>query len=276
MSPSPEVATDVHVEQLARSLRESALEGARIAVVLGSGLGAFAECLSRPRSIPFADIAGMPTSRVPGHAGRFVVGEIRGIRVLIQQGRVHMYEGWSAREVARTTRAYARIGVSAVVLTNAAGGLRKEWRPGTLMRIRDHINFQGATPLEASERGGGNPYDPELGHALDRAGVSAGVEIVSGVYAGLLGPSYETPAEIRMLTWMGADAVGMSTVVEALAAHASGARVAAISCITNMAAGISDASLSHAEVLRTGRESSQRFCSLLEAAVTEIDRAIGG
>jgi purine-nucleoside phosphorylase len=212
----------------------------------------------------------MPVSRVPGHAGRLVVGEIDGVRVVVQQGRVHLYEGWSANDVTRSVRAIARLGVRAIVLTNAAGGLRPEWKPGTLMRIHDHLNLQGATPLEPRETARGSPYDPALAHALARAAESVRVQLESGVYAGVLGPSYETPAEIRMLRWMGADAVGMSTIAEAIAAHACGIRVAAISCITNAAAGITGAPLSHAEVIEAGREASPRFSALLEAGVVEI------
>ena len=212
----------------------------------------------------------MPRSRVPGHAGKLVLGEVGGVRVIVQQGRVHLYEGWRASEVARAVRAFAAIGVGAVVLTNAAGGLHREWSAGTLMRVDDHINLQGATPLGATETAHGTPYDPELARALDRAAERVDCELRSGVYAGLRGPSYETPAEIRMLAWMGADAVGMSTVMEALGARASGARVAAVSCITNAAAGIGDEPLSHEDVLRAGRDASERFVRLLEAAVPEI------
>jgi purine-nucleoside phosphorylase len=272
VSRLPKVVEDAGVEQLAQSLRRHGVEGARIAIVLGSGLGAFAERLSHSRSIPFADIEGMAASRVPGHAGRLVVGEVRGVRVLIQQGRVHLYEGWSAREVARSVRAFSKLGVGAIVLTNAAGGLHEAWKPGTLMRIRDHINLQGVTPLEHEEMGRGTPYDAALGGALERAAAAADTPLEGGVYAGLLGPSYETPAEIRMLAWMGADAVGMSTVIVALAAHASGMRVGAISCVTNLAAGIGQALLSHADVIQAGRESSDRFSALLEAAIPEIAR----
>jgi purine-nucleoside phosphorylase len=238
-------------------------------------LSSFAERLSRARSVGFAEVDGMPASRVPGHAGRFVVGDVGDVRVLVQQGRVHLYEGWSGADVVLGVRALARLGVKAIVLTNAAGGLRRDWMPGTLMSIRDHINFQGASALDRNESGSGSPYDTELGLAVERASHAAGVKVESGVYAGVLGPSYETPAEIRMLAWMGADAVGMSTVLEAVAAHAAGMRVAAISCITNFAAGMSAAPLSHADVLRAGRESSERFCALLESTVVEIARSIG-
>lgn len=261
------------VERLAESLRRRGVHDVPLAFVLGSGLGAFAERLEDPVAIPFAELDAMPRSAVPGHAGRFVLGRIGGVRVIAQQGRVHLYEGWSVSAVARSTRALARIGCQAVVLTNAAGGLRREWMPGTLMRIADHVNLQGVTPLERREAGSVAPYDEALGLALDAAAGDAGVALECGVYAGLPGPSYETPAEIRMLRWMGADAVGMSTVCEALAARAAGLRVAAISCITNLAAGIGASPPSHDEVLAAGREAAGRFTRLLERAVPRLAAA---
>jgi purine-nucleoside phosphorylase len=255
---------------LATSLRALDVEGIELAFVLGSGLGVFAERLADARTIPYADIEGMPQSAVPGHAGCLVTGTVAGKRVLVQQGRVHLYEGWSAHDVTLAVRAFAELGCKGVVLTNAAGGLRPEWKPGTLMRLTDHINLQGRSPLENAERGFGSPYDPALGAALEEGAEQAGFELTSGVYAALLGPTYETPAEVRMLRWMGADAVGMSTAAEALAAHAAGMRVAAVSCITNQAAGISGAALSHQEVIDTGRAVAQNFCALLERAVPHL------
>jgi purine-nucleoside phosphorylase len=262
---SPAALRDV--ERLAASLRAHGVEGARVALVLGSGLGAFAARLEGARSIPYAELDGMPGSAVPGHAGRLALGEVRGVRVVVQQGRAHLYEGWSAHEVTRAVRALARLGVRALILTNAAGGLRREWTPPALMRIGDHLNLQGRTPLLAAEAGLGTPYDPRLGAALDEAARVAGVVLQRGVYAGVLGPSYETPAEIRMLAAFGADAVGMSTVCEAQAAHAAGMRVAAVSCITNLAAGISPEPLAHADVVAAGARIARPFCDLLEAAV---------
>lgn len=263
-APSPEV------ERLARSLRAHGAEGARLAFVLGSGFGIFAERLQHARTIDGGEIDGLPRSAVPGHAGKLVIGDVRGVRVIVQQGRVHMYEGWSVHEVTRAVRAFAAIGCKGIVLTNAAGGLRREWMPGTLMRIVDHINLQGRTPLEKRESGSGSPYDEDFGRALESGAEEAHVDLQRGVYAGLPGPAYETPAEIRMLAWMGADAVGMSTVAEALAARACSARVAAISCITNQAAGITGERLSHAEVVAAGHEASQRFCNVLEMSVPHL------
>ena len=243
---------------------------AELAFVLGSGLGAFADRLEDALKIPYAELEGMPQSKVAGHAGCLVVGTLAGHRVLVQQGRVHLYEGWSPQAVTRAVRAFCRLGVRGVVLSNAAGGLVPEWAPGTLMRISDHLNMQGATPLATDEAGTANPYDTPLGVALESGAADAGVALERGTYAGLLGPTYETPAEIRMLRTVGAQAVGMSTVLEALAAHAAGARVAAISLITNAAAGTTGEPLNHAEVVAAGREAAGRFCGLLEAAVPHL------
>jgi purine-nucleoside phosphorylase len=264
------------VEALANSLAQLGVKDVEVALVLGSGLGAFADGLSDARTIPYGDIEGMPQSTVAGHAGQLVLGKAGGVRVLVQQGRVHLYEGWSAHEVTRAVRAFCRLGVRALVLTNAAGGLRTEWPGGTLMRLTDHLNMQRTSPLVAAEAGAGNPYDVELGAAVDAAATDAGVELQHGVYAGLLGPSYETPAEIRAFRSAGADAVGMSTVGEAVAAHAEGARVVGISLVTNQAAGIAAGALSHDEVVEAGQEAAGRFTSLLTAAVPRIAGVLHG
>lgn len=266
---SATVAHDA-VARLAAALRAHGVEGARVALVLGSGLGDFADRVRGASTIPYGAIDGMPRSAVPGHAGRLVVGEVGGVRVVVQQGRVHLYEGWSAHEVTRAVRAFGAIGVRAVLLTNAAGGMKREWAPPTLMRITDHVNLQGRTPLFPGEGGAANPYDADLGIALEEAARASKVPLQRGVYAGVLGPSYETPAEIRWLSSFGADAVGMSTVCEAQAARAAGLRVAAISCITNLAAGLAPGPLEHEEVVEVGKQASRRFCDLLEAAVPRI------
>jgi purine-nucleoside phosphorylase len=267
-------ALDTAVDGLADELRASGAEGAQVALVLGSGLGAFADGLSDAETLPYDQLDGMPRSAVPGHAGRLVLGTLGGVRVIVQQGRVHLYEGWSPFEVTRAVRAFARVGVRALVLTNAAGGLRREWPPGTLMRLTDHLDMQRQSPLVAGEGGVGRPYDAELGDALDVAANECGVALERGVYAGMPGPAYETPAEIRMLAELGADAVGMSTVAEACAAHAEGLRTAAVSCITNAAAGISPVPLSHDEVMEAGREAAGRFQTLLAAAVPRLAAAV--
>ncbi len=265
---APVVAAQV--SRLAASLAKNGVEHVDVAFVLGSGLGVFADRIQKARVIPYGEIDGMPRSSVPGHAGKLVVGEIGGVRVVAQQGRVHLYEGWSADDVTRCVRAFARCGVSRIVLTNAAGGLHKDWPPGTLMRIRDHVNLQAVTPLAPSEAGVTTPWDFELGSVIDHAAQKRRIPLVRGVYAGLLGPSYETPAEIDMLAWVGVDAVGMSTVAEALAARASGLKVAGISCITNYAAGITKDVPNHEEVIEVGKRAAQSFSDLLEAATPEL------
>jgi purine-nucleoside phosphorylase len=261
-------------DPISRSLAAGGFDGARIAVVLGSGLGGFSRSLELEREIPFARLAGMPGSSVPGHAGRFLIGSIGGERVLVQEGRIHRYEGWSVRDVCRSVRAFADLGCRALVLTNAAGGIRPDLKPPLWMRLTDHIDRQGAGTLAVTEGGRGSPYDPELGEALDRSAEDAGVPLARGVYAGLLGPAYETPAEIRMLAWMGADAVGMSTVCEAQAARASGLRVAGLSCITNPAAGMVQGALAHEDVVRAGALATESFGSLLALAIPRIARLL--
>ena len=265
---------NAQVTRLAASLAKHGVEGVDVAFVLGSGLGVFAERIEKARVIPYTDLEGMPMSSVPGHAGKLVLGEIRGVRVVAQQGRVHLYEGWSADDVTRCVRALARCGVVRVVLTNAAGGLHKDWPPGTLMRIVDHVNMQATTPLAASEAGITTPWDRELGSVIDGVAQRQKLKLVRGVYAGLLGPTYETPSEVRMLAWVGADAVGMSTVAEALAARASGMKVAGISCITNYAAGITQDVPNHEEVIEVGKRAAKAFSDLLEAAVPELAQVL--
>jgi purine-nucleoside phosphorylase len=234
-----------------------------VAVVLGSGLGAFAERLEGATAIPYAEIPGFPISRVPGHAGQLVVGRLQtphGTAVVAaMQGRVHLYEGWSAEDAAFGVRVLGGLGARAILLTNAAGGIDPAFGPGDLVRITDHLNLTGQSPLvgENDERIGPRfpdlsaAWDPGLGAELDAAAVAAGVPLKRGVYAGMLGPSYETPAEIRMLRTLGADLVGMSTVIEAIAARHMGVRIAGLSVVTNLAAGLAKAHLSHAEVQAT-------------------------
>jgi purine-nucleoside phosphorylase len=273
MSPSSMHAgssSEAAVRDLAQELRARGAIGVELAFVLGSGLGAFAERLEYAVTIPFDELTAMPRSRVPGHAGRFVVGVLAKRRVIVQQGRVHLYEGQSPAQVTRAVRACAALGCRALVLTNAAGGLVPSWPPGTLMRITDHLNLQGRTALSGHERGTGTPWDTALGAALALAAQDAGVPLERGVYAAVLGPSYETPAEIRMLRRLGADAVGMSTVLEACAAHAAGLAVAGVSLITNPAAGLSPKKLEHADVVAAGERAAAEFCALLEAAVPRL------
>lgn len=272
MDRSLESPPDPSVE-LARSLESRGARGIRVAIVAGSGLGAIGSALAHAQSIPFAEVEGAPSAAVPGHAGRFLAGEIAGIRVLLQEGRVHLYEGRSAEEVTRSVRAFARIGCTSVVLLNAAGSLRRDWRPPVLMRVEDHLNLTGVSSLARGEAGALRPYDGYLGDLLVRSAEASDVPLERGVYAGLRGPAYETPAEIRMLAWAGADAVGMSTVLEAQAAHAAGMRVAAIACLTNHAAGITSHPLSHEEVLTAARSASGALARLLARALPRIAEA---
>jgi purine-nucleoside phosphorylase len=245
-----------------------------VALVLGSGLGAFAETIQGAVSISFDELPSMPGSTVPGHAGQFVLGRVGGVPVICQQGRVHLYEGWSAEVVTRAVRSFQHVGARALILTNAAGGLTPGLPVPHLMRITDHLNRQGMTPLDPDQAAVGVPYDAAIGDALQAAASESGVELRSGVYVGLLGPSYETAAEIRMLQGLGAQAVGMSTVLEASAAAATGLAVGAISCITNPGAGIEAAPLDHGEVVEAGRAIAADFARLLVAAVPKVQAAI--
>ncbi len=256
--------------ELASALDAAGAPRPAVALVLGSGLGAFANSIEDAVAIPFGALPSMPGSTVPGHAGRFVAGLVGGVPVLCQQGRVHLYEGWSPEVVTRAARSFAGVGARAVVLTNAAGGLVADWPIPCLMRLTDHINRQGVTPLAPGEGGVGSPYCPAAGAALEDAATDAEVTLRGGVYVGLPGPSYETAAEIRMLAGFDAQAVGMSTVLEAVAAHASGLRVAAVSCITNPGAGIAPAPLDHAEVVQAGAAIAGEFERLLRAAVPRL------
>lgn len=263
------------LQSLVASLEEAGAARARVALVLGSGLGAFADGLDDAEAVPFSELNGMPTGGVPGHASRIVLGALPGpdadapdpIPVLVQQGRVHLYEGWTPEEVTRSVRAYAALGIGTLVLTNAAGGLRRDWSVPTLMRIEDHINLQSVTTLGPLNRGSGTPYTQRLGECLEEAARATGVTLHAGIYAALPGPSYETPAEVRMLAKIGADAVGMSTAQEACAAHAAGMRVTAVSCITNAAAGHGESPLNHEEVVEAGQQIAADFSRLLTAAL---------
>src|SRR6185436_3815085 len=256
-----------HLQQLRR-------EPPQIGVVLGSGLGAWASHLEQSTPVPYAGIPHMPTPSVAGHSGRLWFGQRGAVRVACLEGRVHAYEGHAVERVVFGVRLLAALGCRSVLLTNAAGGIRADLTPGTLMLITDHLNLSGRNPLVgwSSE---GHPsfidltraYDAELADAARSAARELGQSLAEGVYAGLLGPSYETPAEIRMLRTLGADAVGMSTVLEAIALRERGVRVGAVSCITNLAAGLSAAPLSHAEVQQTAADAKGRFAALLDAWV---------
>jgi len=249
-----------------------------IGLVLGSGLGGFADELSEATRIPYANIPFFPRSTAIGHAGQMVIGKVGEIAVAIMQGRVHLYEGYSANEAAFPTRVFGRMGIRALILTNAAGGINLEYKQGALVVITDHINLQGQNPLTGPNDDRFGPRFPDMTQAYSkpyreialRAAHRLGKTVYQGVYAGLLGPSYETPAEIRYLRTIGADLVGMSTIPEVIAARHVGIKVLAISCVTNMAAGISDEVLSHEDVLATGERVKGDFVALLRAVLPEI------
>jgi len=250
----------------------------KIALVLGSGLGAFADEFSSSTKIPYAEIPHFPRSTAIGHAGQLVLGTVSEIPVAGMQGRVHLYEGYSIHEVAFPIRVFARMGVRAVILTNAAGGIKREFTQGQLVVIKDHLNLQGANALTGSNDDRFGPRFPDMTVAYDRrfreiavgAGNRAGIGLLEGVYAALAGPSYETPAEIRFLQTIGADLVGMSTVPEVIAARHSGLRVLGISCVTNAAAGILDKPLNHQEVLETTTRVRAQFIGLLKLLIPRI------
>lgn len=239
----------------------------KVAVVLGSGLGSFASGLDACVEVPFTDLGSMPGSAVPGHAGKFVVGltEPGGPAILCQVGRAHLYEGWAPLEVTRSIRAMSVLGVEALLLSNAAGGLVEAWGVPCLMRVLDHVNVQGVTAIGETRSSVGRLYSDALNEALDVAARDVGLELHRGVYAGLSGPSYETPAEIEMLRRVGVDAVGMSTVQEAVAAWSVGLDVAAVSCIANAAAGIGAVPLAHDDVVAAGRAMTDDLASLIGA-----------
>lgn len=255
----------------------------QIALVLGSGLGAFADEFTGATRIPYSQIPFFPRSTAIGHAGQLVVGKVGAIRVAGMQGRVHLYEGYSAKDVVFPIRVFTRMGVKAVILTNAAGGIKREFTQGRLVVISDHINLQGVNPLTGpnDERFGLRfhdmtaAYDKKFREIAVGEGNRLGIRMDEGIYAALAGPSYETPAEIRYLRTIGADLVGMSTVPEVIAARHSGMRVLGISCVTNAAAGILDQPLNHVEVLETAERVKGQFINLLKAVIPRIAEAIG-
>jgi purine-nucleoside phosphorylase len=241
-----------------------------VGLVLGSGLGGFVERVDVRESIDYGEIRGLPVSGVEGHSGRFVFGELGGVPLVIAQGRVHVYEGWSARETAAHVRLMAHWGIETLLLTNAAGIVNPELRPGQWMQIRDHLNLTGQSPLTGGA------------HFVDQTGLwsarlrrvfreqSPGGELAEGIYAWVPGPEYETPAQVRMLRTLGADAVGMSTVPEAIQARALGLEIAGFCCLTNYGAGLSDASVNHQEVLAAARIAAHLLANLLDSTLGKL------
>jgi len=254
----------------------------RIALVLGSGLGAFADEFAGAKKIPYAKIPHFPQSTAIGHAGQLVLGKVDGVEVAGMQGRVHLYEGYTPQQVVFPVRVFARMGVKAVILTNAAGGVNLNYSAGALVAIRDHINLQGVNPLIGpnDDRFGvrfpdmTQAYDPEFRKFVADAGKRLKQNLHEGVYLGLSGPNYETPAEIHSFRTLGADLVGMSTVPEVLAARHAGIRVLGISCVTNMAAGVTGNALTAEEVFEVGARVKNDFIALLKAVIPRIAEAI--
>lgn len=269
-------------EHATRIIRSRISVEPRIAVVLGSGLGGFADDFDEAVAIPYEDIPGFVRSTAQGHKGRLVIGKVDSIPVLAMQGRVHYYEGYSLEEVTFPVRVFNLLGIKTLVLTNAAGGINVQLTQGALMVISDHVNLMGVNPLRGpnDERFGPRfpdmsaVYSPELQELVVEEARAINVEVRRGVYGALSGPSYETPAEIHLLRNLGADAVGMSTVPEAIVARHMGIEVLGISCITNMAAGISDEPINHEEVMATGNRVRATFTELLQRVIGAINRRV--
>ena len=265
-------------ESAAQFLLSSTALRPKIGLVLGSGLGSAADELTNTTRIPYAHIPGFPGSTTPGHAGTLVIGEMNGIALVTMQGRVHLYEGYSAAQVGFPIRVLGCMGIRAVLLTSAAGGINLEYRPGAFVIVSDHINLQGQNPLVGLNEGRFGPRFPDMTHAYwqpyreiaMKEAQRLGITAYQGVYAGMLGPSYETPAEIRSLRAIGADVVGMSLIPEAIVAQHMGVRVLAISCVTNMTAGILDKPISHHEVIETAERVMNDLRALLRAIVPQI------
>jgi purine-nucleoside phosphorylase len=249
-----------------------------LGLILGSGFGSYADSFTDCRTIPFSNIPHFPKSTIAGHHGNLVLGSVEGVSCIALQGRTHLYEGYTVREITFPVRVLGCLGIGSLFLTNAAGGLNPEYRPGDLMLIADHINLMGCNPLIGPNPDDLGPRFPDMSAvynaglrrvALDVAG-NLEIPIHQGIYLGVTGPSYETPAEIRMFRTLGADAVGMSTVPEAIVAAHMGIPVLGISCITNMAAGMASEKLSHTDVLETSKKMQDKFHSLLNGIIKAV------
>lgn len=277
----PEPGVAARLEETVRAVRSKVSGSPRVGVVLGSGLGAFADGLGDLVKLPYETLPHLPASKVVGHAGNLCFGNVDDVPVVCMQGRVHMYEGHPIWQVVHGVRTMARLGVSCVLVTNAAGGLAPGWSAGDLMIVTDHLNLMYHHPLMGPNEDllgtrfpdMTNAYDAELRTQLAEVSKAEGLPLREGVYAGLPGPSYETPAEIRMLGIMGAQAVGMSTVPEVIALRHMRMRVAALSCITNMAAGLGTGELNHKEVEETARARRADLQRLLKGWILKAGRA---
>ncbi len=254
---------------------------ADIAIILGSGLGGYEEQLLDPVEIDYDEIPGFPTSTVPGHAGKFIIGTLKDKRVLVMSGRIHSYEGYGMDKVTLPIRVMSLLGVKTLIVTNAAGGVNTAFKPGDLMLIEDYINLSGRNPLRGKNLDRFGPRFPDMSQAYDlelrqiaqQEAEKLGIDLKRGVYCWMNGPTYETPAEIRMVRTLGADAVGMSTVPETIVARHSGMRVLGISSITNMAAGVLDQPINHDEVLAVGKGVKEPFARLLDAVIDRLPEA---
>lgn len=281
--PIPPSEQPTRIAALAAAVRARTTLEPEVGIVLGSGLGGLADDLEDATAIPFADLPGWPAATAPGHVGRLLVGRLAGRPVVMLQGRFHLYEGNDPGLVVQPVLLFHALGARVVILTNAAGGLDPSFGPGTLMLMSDHINLTGRTPLlghNADELGPRFPdmtdaWSPRLRTRLRAAAVAEGVELAEGIYVGLLGPSYETPAEVRMLAGLGGHAVGMSTVLECVAARWVGLEVCGVSLVTNAGAGYSGEPLTHEEVLAAGAEAGPRLARVIRRFVADLDAAGG-
>jgi purine-nucleoside phosphorylase len=277
--PIPPAALPERLDALEAAVRGRTSLVPRVGVVLGSGLGALANEVTDAVAIPFDELPGWPAATAPGHVGRLILGYLDGVAVVLLQGRLHLYEGNPEGLVVQPVLLMGRLGASVVVLTNAAGGVNPDYGAGTLMIIADHLNLTGRTPLLGPNADSIGERFPDMTNAwsarlrglLRAAGDAEGVPLEEGVYAGLLGPSYETPAEVRMLRTLGADAVGMSTVLECIAARWAGLEVCGVSLVTNAGAGYSGQPLTHEEVLAAGAEAGPRLARVIRRFVADLD-----
>lgn len=252
----------------------------QVGIVLGSGLGFFVDQLEDKTIIPYSDIPFFHKTTVEGHEGRLIFGKIKGVDVAVLQGRIHAYEGHPMEEVVFPVRVLAMLGIETLILTNAAGGVNLSYTPGDLVIIKDHINFQGKNPLVGPNKNEMGPRFPDMTHAyypeyvqlLKKVSEKVGRKIQEGVYCGVLGPTYETPAEIRMIRTLGGDMVGMSTVAECIAAHHMGVKVCGISCITNMGAGIKNEELKHEDIKHEAQKAVEHFTQLLTGFIAELKK----
>lgn len=276
--PAAHTTEFARAERAAKSILARTKLRPRVAVVLGSGLGGFAERLAGATRIPYAKISGFPRPGATGHAGRLVLGTLDDVALAVMQGRAHLYEGYSARELGFPLRVLGRMGIRAVVLTNAAGAIHPDFRMGSLVLIRDHINLMGENPLTGANDERFGPRFPDLSHAYSQdcrqmalaEAQRLGISLHEGVYAAFRGPSYETPAEIRFLRTIGADLVGMSTVPEAIVARHMGIQVLAISSVANAAADLQNQGIDHAQVLAAGALVEERLTALFRAVLPRI------